>query len=58
MTRQTIITKIRTMKQSGRSNKIIATLLNLDEIPTLSGRGEWSQGSVFNLCQKYRLNIN
>lgn len=55
MNKESILTRIKQMKSGGRSDNVIATMFNLDEIPTLSGRGEWSGGAVYNLCKQYRI---
>jgi len=38
-----------TLKAQGLSSQQIATQLNREDLPTLSGRGQWQKGTVANL---------
>lgn len=44
-----VLRRLRAMKAEGLSLQAMATQLNADGIPTLSGRGTWQKGTVGNL---------
>jgi hypothetical protein len=37
------------MKAAGMNMQAIATQLNTEGVPTISGRGQWQKGTVANL---------
>lgn len=55
MNKESILTTIKQLKAKGRTDQCIATMLNLDDVPTLSGRGEWGSGTVYHLCKQYKI---
>ncbi|HEX9869586.1 MAG TPA: helix-turn-helix domain-containing protein [Candidatus Tectomicrobia bacterium] len=44
-----LLTRLRTLRAEGLSTQAIATQLNRDGVPTISGRGQWQRGTVANL---------
>jgi excisionase family DNA binding protein len=44
-----LLSRLRAMKSQGLSTQAIATQLNREGVPTLSGRGEWKKGTIANL---------
>jgi recombinase len=51
--RETILAQIHTWRQDGRSYEAIARQLNADGIPTFSGKGTWSKGTIQKQLQKH-----
>lgn len=50
--RREIMDRIKAMKQDGMGYRPIAKLLNEGGVPTLSGKGEWSDSSVKRLWRE------
>jgi hypothetical protein len=44
-----VLTRIRELKAQGLSLQAMATRLNEEGVPTLSGRGRWQKGTVGHL---------
>jgi excisionase family DNA binding protein len=44
-----LITRLRAMKAQGLSYQPMANQLNAEGVPTLSGRGKWTKGTIGNL---------
>jgi hypothetical protein len=47
-----LVARIRAMHAQGLSGQVIATQLNAEGEPTLSGRGTWKKGTVDNLLKE------
>lgn len=47
-----LLTRIRAMHAQGLSGQKIADQLNAEEAPTLSGRGAWKKGTVYDLLKE------
>jgi hypothetical protein len=48
-TKDELLTRLRTLREAGFSLQQIATLLNAEGVPTLSGKGQWQKGTIRNL---------
>jgi excisionase family DNA binding protein len=44
-----LVSRLRAMHARGLSHQAIATRLNAEGVPTLSGKGTWQKGTVSNL---------
>jgi excisionase family DNA binding protein len=44
-----LVARIRTLHGQGLSAQAIANRLNIEGVPTISGRGQWQRGTVANL---------
>jgi hypothetical protein len=44
-----LLARLRAMKAAGLSLQAIATQLNVEGVPTISGKGQWQKGTVSNL---------
>jgi excisionase family DNA binding protein len=44
-----LVSRLRAMHAQGLSHHAIATKLNVEGVPTLSGKGTWQKGTVSNL---------
>ncbi|MGH2393989.1 MAG: recombinase family protein, partial [Candidatus Limnocylindria bacterium] len=44
-----LVARLRPMKAAGMNMQAIATQLNTEGVPTISGRGQWQKGTVANL---------
>jgi excisionase family DNA binding protein len=44
-----LLARLQAMKAEGMSTQAIATQLNREGLPTISGRGQWQKGTVANL---------
>jgi excisionase family DNA binding protein len=44
-----LLARLRALRAEGRSSQAIATQLNAEGVPTVSGRGQWQKGTVANL---------
>jgi excisionase family DNA binding protein len=44
-----LVSRLRAMHAQGLSHQAIATQLNTEGVPTLTGRGQWQKGTVSNL---------
>jgi len=44
-----LLARLRALKAEGLSSQQIATQLNREGVPTMSGGGQWQQGTVANL---------
>jgi excisionase family DNA binding protein len=44
-----LVSRLRAMHAQGLSQQTIATRLNAEGVPTLSGKGTWQKGTVSNL---------
>jgi excisionase family DNA binding protein len=44
-----LVSRLRAMQAQGLSHHAIATRLNAEGVPTLTGRGQWQKGTVGNL---------
>lgn len=49
MRRAALLARIQAMHAEGLSTQAIATGLNQEGVPTISGRGQWQRGTVANL---------
>jgi predicted nucleic acid-binding Zn-ribbon protein len=47
--RAAVVTRLQAMKAQGLSHQAIADRLNAEQVPTLSGNGQWQKGTVGKL---------
>jgi hypothetical protein len=44
-----LVSRLRALQAQGLSHQAITTRLNVEGMPTLSGKGTWQKGTVSNL---------
>jgi excisionase family DNA binding protein len=49
-----LIARMRALKEQGLTWQMIADQLNVERVPTLSGKGKWQRGTVWRLLDKGR----